>query len=182
MKPSELIEQAGAADDIRGLAILLFDHISTQINRADTKAGLILAADTLFATTIAALNRGIVLNLFDPATALVNRIMALAMLVMFAALLVSAFLALVVARPVLPTGNGHTLFYFGQIARLKAQDCLTRFACQSPDEIRSALLTDSHEQAQIANNKFVRVRSSLDFLIAALTLWAFIQIMMAVTP
>ncbi len=182
MQPSELIDAAGGSDDIRGLAVLLFDHIATQINRADTKAGLILAADTLFATTIAALNRGLLLSLFDPAALVPNRVIALCALLMFAALLVSAFLALVVARPVLPIGNGSNLFYFGRIARLEKGDFLARFACQSAEEIRAALLTDVHEQAQIARDKFMRVRSSLDFLIVALALWVFIQLTLAVTP
>ncbi len=182
MKQMEMIDQAAGEDDIRGLAILLFDHITTQINRADTKAGLILAADTLFATTIAALNHGVVLNLFDPAASFSNRLIALGTILMFVALLVSAFLALIVTRPVLPIGKGNNLFYFGQIARLKEQEFMTRFGCQSPNEIRVALLGDIHEQARIASDKFVRARTSLDFLLVALTLWAVLQATMAVMP
>ncbi len=182
MMPTTMPEQLDENDDVRDLAAMLFEHIETQINRADTKAGLILAADTLFATTVAALSKGVVLNLFDSALPILNRVAALFAILMFVALLASAFSALMVARPVLRVRDGgNTPFYFGHIVRLSHQDFYDKFCCQSPEQMRESILTEVYAIARIANQKFVRVRTSLDFLIGALSLWAVIQVVMAFT-
>jgi hypothetical protein len=45
-------------EEVTKAAILLFEHIEEQINRADTKAQLTLAADALLAGTLAFLGKG----------------------------------------------------------------------------------------------------------------------------
>ncbi len=167
-------------DEIKDLAVMLYEHIEAQINRADTKAQLILAADTLLATTIAALGKGILADLFGVSTDGAHRMTALLATLMFAALLTSAFYALVVARPILRSHDGGTtLFYFGQIAKSNSQDFIAKFSGLSPVEVKQSLLTEIHAMSEIAKRKFVWVQHSLDFLVAALVLWSLNQVLQA---
>lgn len=159
---------------------MLFDHIEAQVNRADTKAGLILAADTLFATTIATMSKGIVLALFAPASLPIERLGALLTILMFVAVFVSAIYALIIARPVLRLPKrDRKLFFFGRIVEFNATDFIRTFSGQSLAQAREGLLNEVYTLAQIANRKFLRLQRSFDFLIAALVLWAMIQIITA---
>ncbi len=181
MEPIELKDiEKSHPEEITDLAAFLYDLIENQITRADTKAGLILAADTVFATAASLLSRGTIVNLVTNSTPTANRLIAGLTILTFGALLCSTLFALRVARPIL---KGHstsgTLFFFSRIAQMSQQDFIDRFNSQSPAELRRSLLTEVHATAQLANQKFIRIRYSLDFLIAAIFLWGLIQIVIA---
>jgi hypothetical protein len=182
MEPLELkeMEKENPADEIRDLAAFLYDLIENQITRGDTKAGLILAADTVFATAVSLLSRGAIVNLFDGSAPLTNRFVALLTVLTFGALLLSTLFALQVARPVLKgDSTSGTLFFFGRISQMTQSDFIEKFIGQSPGELRQSLLTEVHMTARLARKKFVRIRFSLDFLIVAIFLCGMIQIVVA---
>lgn len=182
MEPIELkdIEESTRPDEITDLAAFLYDLIENQITRADTKAGLILAADTVFATVLIVLSKGAVVNLLDNSAAFANRLTGLIAILTFAALLCSSLFVLLVARPILHGQEaGGTLFFFGRISRMSHQDFIDQFSSQSSAELRHSLLTEVHTTARLANEKFIRIRYSLDFLIVAVLLWAMMQVMVA---
>ena len=43
-------------------------------------------------------------------------------------------------------------------------------------------MNEVYTTAQIANEKFMRIRRSIDFLIIAVVLWALVQLVLAVSP
>ena len=93
-------------------------------------------------------------------------------------LALSMIYALLVARPVLKDqGHAGTLFFFGKISRMSSAEFVEKFSRQSASELREALLTEVHNTARIANQKFIRIRYSLDFLIAAVFLWSLVPLM-----
>jgi Family of unknown function (DUF5706) len=185
MEPLELkdMERENPPDEIRDLAAFLYDLIENQITRGDTKAGLILAADTVFATAVSLLSKGTIANLVSNSAPLANRLIAALTILTFAALLCSTLFALQVARPILKAYSaGGTLFFFGRISQMSQQDFIAKFSAQSPTELRESLLTEVYTTARLAGIKFLRIRYSLDFLIAAIFLWGLIQIVVALGP
>ncbi len=175
-------DELNQPDVIRDLSVNLFNLIENQITRADTKAGLILAADTVFATAASMLSKGVILNLFDNAAPLNVRLIAFMTVLTFAALFCSTIFALLVARPVMKAhGAGGTLFFFGNISLLGYEEFVEKFTRQSSEEFRQALLVEVHTTARLARSKFTRIQYSLDFLIVAVFLWGVIQIVSALS-
>jgi hypothetical protein len=184
LQPSELknTDEVNKPDEIRDLSVNLFNLIENQITRADTKAGLILAADTVFATAASLLSKGVILNLFDNAAPFNVRLTAILTVLTIAALFCSTVFALLVARPVMRAHDaGGTLFFFGRISLMGYEDFVSKFTEQSSEDFRKSLLTEVHTTARLARKKFIRIRYSLDFLIAAILLWGAIQIVAALS-
>jgi hypothetical protein len=173
-----------SVDEIKDLAAFLYSLIENLIARADTKAGLILAADTVFATGLIMLSKGAIVNLLDGSAAFTSRFTGLLAILTFAALLLSALFVLLVARTKLLPGKGSSgsLFFFGRIARMSYQDFVEQFSGQSSAEWRNSLLSEVHITARLVDLKFIRIRYSIDFLIAAVLLWAIMRIVVALTP
>jgi len=185
MEPFELkdIERTNA-DEITNLAAFLYALIENLITRADTKAGLILAADTVFAAVLIVLSKGAIVNLLDNSAVFASRFIGLLAILTFAALLLSSIFVLLVARPIILSGGkaSSSLFFFDRISQMSVQDFVKQFSSQSSAELRNSLLTEVHMTARLARQKFIRIRYSLDFLIVAVMLWAIMQIMVALSP
>lgn len=165
------------------LATFLFSLIEAQITRADTKAGLVVAADTVFVTAILLSSRGVILHLLDPSASLVARAAAVLSLLTFVNLICSTLFALTAARPALKVRDDEgTLFFFGRIAQMDHPEYLDSFSAQNPTALRHAILTEVHNTSLIAMRKFARVRHSLDFLIAATVLYALLQVLTGLLP
>ncbi len=182
MEPIELkdMEKETPPDEIRDLAAFLYDLIENQITRGDTNAGLILAADTVFATAVSLLSKGTLVNLVSSSVPFANRLISVLTILTFAALLFSTLFALQVARPILKGHSaGGTLFFFGRISQMSHAEFVEQFSSQSAAELRTSLLTEVHTTARLASKKFLRIRYSLDFLILAIFLWGAIQIVVA---
>jgi hypothetical protein len=79
-KPSNREEEVAKASS------LLFEHIEGQINLADTKAQLTLAADALLAVTFAPLSKGAAIRLLNNSAPVLDRFAALFTILMFLAL------------------------------------------------------------------------------------------------
>lgn len=164
--------------DVHQLAGFLYELFESQITRADTKAGLIIAATTVFAAGLILFSKGALLNVFNASASFPIRLTGLLMVLTFISLALSMIYALLVARPILQDqGAGGTLFFFGKISRMPYAEFVEKFSSQSAEELREALLTEVHTTARLANQKFIRIRHSLDFLIGAVILWSLVQLM-----
>lgn len=164
-------------------AAFLFNVVEAQITRADTKAGLVVAADSVFATALLLVSRGTLLALSDSGAPVAERISAIVFLVVFVLLLCSTLFSLFAARPALKVRDEEsTLFFFGRISRLKRQQFVESFSVQESAELRHAILTEVHNTSRIAARKFRLIRYSIDFLIAAVSLWVIIQVLFGLTP
>lgn len=178
-KPDETVSE----QELRTLSSFLFNLIEAQITRADTKAGLVIAADAVLITvSLLITRRGAFLILFDNAAAPLERIMSVLTLLMFGALFVSMLNGLLAARPALQVkGGGETLLFFGRIAQFKHRDFLEAFSKQTPAQHHESLLTEVYNTSLIATQKFARVRYSIDYLIMALLIWGVIVLVNALT-
>jgi len=180
----ELLANPPAANsDLHSLSRLLFEHMQGMINFADTKAQLILAADALLAATIAPFGKGIAVSLIDGSAPFLARAMALTSALMIAALLVSVYFAVVVARPVIRVkGAMNSVFYFGDIVGQGEAGFIQNFMAKTPADLQKEMLAQVYAKATIAQRKFAASRHSLNFLVIALALWAAAQIMIAFAP
>lgn len=164
-------------------AAYLFNIVEAQITRADTKAGLVIAADSVFATALLLISRGALLALFSPDGTFAERINAIAILAIFVLLLISTLSALIATRPALKIRNDEgTLFFFGRISRMEHKKFVESFALQETNELRHAILTEVHNTSQIAARKFRLMRTSIDCLIGAVSLWVIIQVLYGLSP
>jgi hypothetical protein len=161
------------------LAKFLFEHIEGQINRTDTKAQLIMAVDALLAATITSSGKGMTASLLDANSPVMNRLAAVPTLLMFVALLLSVYYALLVIRPKLRfSQKRQTLFYFGHIVQWDEDEFIGKFLSLPSDEIIASILAQVYAKAQVAQHKFAGIHWSLNFLIAALILWAIAQLLL----
>src|SRR5581483_10651616 len=81
------------------LATFLFNIIESQITRADTKAGPVVAADVVFVTALLLVSRGTLLHLFDAGAGRLACLSAVITLLVCVALVCSTLFALCAARP-----------------------------------------------------------------------------------
>jgi hypothetical protein len=164
------------------LAKLLFEHIEGQINRSDTKAQLIMAADAILAAIIISSEKGMTASLLDANSPIMNRLAAVLFISMFFALLLSIYYALLVTKPKLRLPKQRqTLFYFGHIAQCDEDEFIGKFLSLPSDEIIVSILTQVYAKAQVATDKFTEIRRSLNFLITSLILWAIAQLFLSLT-
>ena len=180
MAPPPTKEEHLDQQNVQDLAAFLYQLIESQITRADTKAGLIIAAATVFAAGLILFSKGALLNAFSNSVSVSARLTGLFIILTFIALALSTVFALLVARPIMQGHNaGGTLFFFGKISRMTYEEFVEKFSSQSTQELRESLLSEVHTTARLANQKFISIRYSLDFLIAAVFLWSLVQVMIA---
>lgn len=179
MPPLEASNSPGTAQ----LAAQLFEHMQGLINFADTKAQLTLAADALLAAIITTMSQQMMANLLNSNALPLARIAGLLAVLMFVALLLSIYFALVVARPVLRVSGAksNSLFYFGHIVQYSEKEFVEAFMSLTGEEAEAALLTQIYARSKIVWRKFNAIRRSLDFLVVALVLWIAAQILLAFT-
>ena len=164
---------------VDGHARLLYDHLDKQIELADGKAQLILAASTFMAATAASSISGVGIDLFGGTRPVLDLVAGVATLLMTMTLLLTVYYALIVTKPALglPREN-QALFYFGYIVRHSEEDFIRKFLNQSPEELRESVLAQIYSKSQIARRKFYGIRMSLSFLFATFALWAAVRIML----
>lgn len=128
--------------DVHQLAGFLYELIESQITRADTKAGLIIAATTVFAAGLILFSKGTLLNVMNASATFPSGLTGLLIVLTYISLALSMIYALLVARPILQDrGTGGTLFFFGKISRMSYAEFVEKFSSQSADDLREALLT-----------------------------------------
>jgi hypothetical protein len=167
-------------NEIRDMAAFLYELIESQITRADTKAGLIIAAATVFAAGLIIFSKGALPNVFNAALPTSERLTGLFIVLTYVALAISVTFALLTARPIMRAHtNDRSMFFFGNISRMAYPDFLEQFSRQSNQQLYDALMVQVHTTARLAHQKFLLIRYSLDFLIVAVFLWTLVQLMIA---
>jgi hypothetical protein len=167
-------------DETIANATLLFQYMESQITFADSKAELAILADAFLASSVVILSQGKELNFLNASLSPIVRFAGLSTLFMVLSLLLSIFFALLAARPRITRileQQQKPLFYFGYITELSEQEFIKRFANQTPDELHRAILSQIYAKAHIARAKFTRMRTSLNFLIAAVVFWTIVLIL-----
>jgi hypothetical protein len=167
----EHISQADADEQ----AGIIYGYLGGQITLADTKAQLTLAADALLASALLGANQNYLAQLVAADTGVLDRLAAVAMILMFISLIMSIYYSLRVARPTLPPSKKPNLYYFVDVSRMSEPEFRTQFLTQTPDQVTDALLYEVYLLSKIAFNKFNRIRLSLNWLVAAFILWAIAQ-------
>lgn len=171
---SALKNPANDLDETESLeaAKLLFSHLDSQITLADTKAALVMTANTILAAGMSQLSqKGMVLTLWSSVSQW-SKLAAGFGLVSLVAILCSIFLALHAAMPNLKAPSSPSPFYFGSIDSWSIEDFVSRFDKQSPSQICTALLLQIHVKSNITVVKFERLQASLRWLQAAVIFWA----------
>lgn len=178
-QPNETISE----QELRTLSSFLFNLIEAQITRADTKAGLVIAADAVLITVaILMTRRGSILILFDNSSPLIERLFSVAIILMFGALFISMLNGLLAARPsLIVKGGGETLLFFGRISQFKHREFLEAFSKQTPAQHHESLLTEVYNTSLIATQKFARVKYSIDYLILSLFFWGVVMLLNALS-
>jgi hypothetical protein len=171
-------------DETVANATLLFQYMESQITFADSKAELAILADAFLASSVVILSQGSELNFLNTSLSPVARFAGLFILFMVISLLLSIFYALLAARPRITrilAQQQKPLFYFGYITELTEQEFIRRFADQTPDELHRAILSQIYAKAHIARAKFMRMRTSLNFLMVAVVFWTLVLILLGFT-
>lgn len=170
-------------DDVSKLGALLYNHFQDQINLADSKAHLLLAANAALTAAVTGFGNGMLHRLFC-GDSLAARLCAFLGVLLFFAVAASFYYILSVTRPILKVTDKDlkNLFYFGGIKNFGQKEFLERFTSLSPDELKYEMLIQVHAKAHIAARKFRRIQKSVHFLLAAVFLWALTHILLAFVP
>jgi hypothetical protein len=165
----DIAQQATEVDETTvEVAMSLFRHVEDQINRSDTKAQVVLAADAILLgwfgmqppTTLPAMLAGHV--------AVGGQASVLCSVLVFVSLFLSVACGLAVIWPRSSPSPDSSLVYFGAIARRNESDYVAAFLAQSQRDLAQGLLAGVHAKARVANHKFRWVRLSVAFLLLAL--------------
>lgn len=166
------------------LGISILQHVEGQLNRADSKAQFTLTLDALLIASSAFLGTGATGDVARlGATSFSNRIVPVLGIAMFVTLLISTIYALlaVIPRFTLKTMANNNIFYFGNIAQQKREDFAEHYVSQPYREIEKMLMSEIHDLAGIAKQKFSLIRISYIFLFLALGFWSILQMVSLLT-
>jgi hypothetical protein len=169
-------------DKTADVALSLFEHIEDQINRTDTKAQIILAADAILLGWFGTQNSTAMQTLLVSQASADGRAASWLIALVFVGLFLSLACGLVVIWPRAGTSEGSSLVYFGAIAGRSEPEFVAAFLRQSRVEVTKSVLAGVHAKARIADQKFRWVSLSVTFLLATLVLWTALQVIHLVLP
>ena len=158
------------------VALSLFEHIEDQINRTDTKAQVVLAADAIMLGWLSTQTPNIVQAVFATHVSAGGRLASVLVALVFVSLFLSLAFGLVVIWPRAGTSAGSALVYFGAIAHQREAEFVAAFLHQSRVEVTQIVLAGVHATALIAQRKFRWVSLSVAFLLATLVLWTVLEV------
>jgi hypothetical protein len=167
--------EALSAEKTIELADQLIRQLDEQIRFADTKSQLALGANAFLLGVYSAHSGGRMITILGAQSALIDRLEAAIVVGAIAALFISIYTALLVARPSLFNYGQSALYFFGAIADQPADHFVSAFRAQSLDAAAQAILTQVHAKSVIARKKFADVRRSINFLFVSLVLWGLYQ-------
>ena len=162
------------AAPIMDLAKFMSDHVQAQIEHADSKANILIAANAVLASAVA-IQVGTIRSLFDPVAPVTGRISAGLMILMLVALVVSLYFVINVTRPRMDHTKRWSLFYFGQIINYTESDFIDAFMGMTNQDAQQSLLAQVYVKSMIAQRKFTGLRNGIDALAVGFVLWAAAQ-------
>jgi len=163
--------------DILDYGWQMFDHLTSQIQNADTKASLILGVDAILLGMLAAKAAERIATFvdYDHFTPALISVLLLGLALIF--LGTSVYFALIVTRPAMRRAREGGLFYFSMIHTLPREEFIERFETLTPQMVRHDLLSQVHTLAGITRRKFQRSATSLNLLLASLYLWGLAELL-----
>ncbi len=183
MATGERTQQATDVDDkTADVALSLFEHIEDQINRTDTKAQVVLAADAILLGWFGTQNPTAMQTMLDGHVSAGGRAASWLIALVFVGLFLSLACGLVVIWPRAGRSEGSSLVYFGAIAGRSEPEFVATFLRQSRVEVTRSVLAGVHAKARIAAQKFRWVSLSVVFLLATLVLWTALQVIRLALP
>jgi hypothetical protein len=163
--------------------LMLYNNLDVQVQIADNKAHLVMAANTILLTGLA-LNREGLQTAFqdfgDPLSLLALGATLLMLLMIFGSL----YFALMVARPRLigiskATDTPRNLFFFGDVQSLGRDDFVEQFMHQDMTTIKRQVLQQIHNRSRVVMRKYEDSRRSINYLVGAIVFWVLAQMLMA---
>ena len=177
MATAESAQPAAEVDDkTADVAVALFEHVEDQINRTDTKAQVVLAADAILLGWLGTQNPTAMSALLAGHASVGGRVTTLLIALVFVGLILSLACGLAVIWPRAGRSAGSSLVYFGAIAGRSEPEFVAAFLRQSRTEVTQSVLAGVHAKARIATQKFRWVSLSVAFLLATLVLWTALQV------
>jgi hypothetical protein len=168
--------------DFTRLLDMLYHNLTYQVEIADNKASLILAANAILLAGVT-IERGILrMALFEGNVAGMERLSTLMLVLTMTSLAVSVVFALLASRPTLVRpgmSERHNLFYFMHMREMDANTFSQRFLEMSMMDVKVTILHQLHAMAAVVKRKYAGVRVSLWFLVFALLGWGAARLMLA---
>jgi hypothetical protein len=183
MAARESAQQTTDVDDkIAEAAVSLFGQVEDQINRTDTKAQVVLAADAILLGWFGTQRPNSIQALLAGHPSTEGWVTALLVALVFVGLFLSLLCGLLVIWPRVGGSPGSSLVYYGSIADRSDPDFVAAFLRQSRTEVTQSVLAGVHAKARIAQQNFRWVSLSVVFLVGTLVLWTALQIMRLALP
>jgi hypothetical protein len=181
-EPNNLETAGQARPDFTRLLYMLYVTQVQQVQIADNKAGLILAANALLLAGVT-IERGLLHKaLLAEGMVFGERLSALLLVLTMTSLAISVVFALLASRPKLVRpGSPETMnmFFFQHIGAMQPEAYCERFLGQTFLDIKLAVLQQINALSKVVNRKFLHTRYSLDFLVMALLFWGGARLMLA---
>lgn len=157
--------------DFSRMIYMSFLGLDTQISIADTKAQLIMTANTILIASmvIAPGSLGAVLS-GAPITAR-DAIVTLLLLGMGACLVISIYNALRSSGPRMTASRRPNLFFFGHVAAMSEEQFEESFLGMNMMDVKTAVLGQIWAKSVIVQRKYKHVALAIRFLFLALGLW-----------
>lgn len=164
--PVDAIEQAK----------FLCGQLAFQIAIADAKAAYTLGGAAIL-VTVASADSKLLAYLFDPSKTLLQRLLAVLTIIMFALLLWSVADSLICTLPAIPRPKRSNLFYFVSVQDMTEEAYRQAFLQQPRQEVETAIINQAHILSTITYRKYVLVRRSLYVLLGAFAIWLLIGLL-----
>lgn len=178
-QPSEA-KVADIGLDFSRLFYMLYNHLDVQVQIADNKTNLILAANTILLTAFA-LNPGTLEGALGAIDSLEDALVLASIIVMLVSVITSVIFALVAARPrTIRPHRPNNLFFFGDIVQHQQQDFVAAFMEQSIEDVRRNIIEQIYARSQVVTRKYNLINRSVLFLMLAILFWTSTQVLTAI--
>lgn len=157
--------------DFSRMMYMSFLGLDTQISIADTKAQLIMTANTILIASMVIAPGSLGALLTGQALTLRDSVVTLLLLGMGACLVYSIYSALRSSGPRMTASRRTNLFFFGHVAALSEEEFEAQFMQMNMLDVKSAVLRQIHAKSIIVQRKYRHIHVAIRFLFLALGLW-----------
>ena len=168
------VEQA--AVDFTRMLYMSFMGLDTQISIADTKAQLIMTANTILIASMVIAPGSLGALLSGQQLTLRDSVVTLLLLGMGASLVYSIYNALRSSGPRMTASRRPNLFFFGHVAAMTEEDFEEKFMDMNMLDVKSGVLRQIYAKSVIVQRKYQHIHRAIRFLFLALGLWLIARI------
>jgi hypothetical protein len=157
--------------DFSRMLYMSFLGLDTQISIADTKAQLIMTANTILIASMVIAPGSLGALLSGQTLTLRDSVVTLLLLGMGASLVYSIYNALRSSGPRMTASRRPNLFFFGHVAAMTEEDFEGQFMQMNMLDVKSAVLRQIYAKSVIVQRKYRHIHIAIRFLFLALGLW-----------